>query len=355
MAHPQIKLVNISSNDIVDGNPKLTLGLVWSIILHWQVKDVMKNVMEDLGQTNLERTLLSWCQLSTQGYEQVDIVNFTTSWRDGLAFNALIHHYRPDLFNYKHLLGKDNLHRLNHAFSVANDRLGIDKLLDAEDTLRLATDTLRLATDTLRLATDILRLATDTLRLATDILRLATDTDRLAMVMYMLYIPTACLMEFLLLSSADMNVDIPDKKSVMTYLMCMFQVLPHSIVSSRGINNNNNGGVSDMVLSPSSSKRFTAEVDIGQVRDKGMDNSECLPVGCFCVVFNASPVDHVGSICPCPALYLLTYAGDAFCAVLTCEMVGSMGWGKWRVGYWVRSLVWAQLGSKGTQQWSGAH
>ncbi|KAH9492318.1 hypothetical protein Btru_024692, partial [Bulinus truncatus] len=32
-----IKLVNISSNDIVDGNPKLTLGLVWSIILHWQV------------------------------------------------------------------------------------------------------------------------------------------------------------------------------------------------------------------------------------------------------------------------------------------------------------------------------
>jgi len=33
----QVKLVNISSNDIVDGNPKLTLGLVWSIILHWQV------------------------------------------------------------------------------------------------------------------------------------------------------------------------------------------------------------------------------------------------------------------------------------------------------------------------------
>ena len=33
-----VKLVNISSNDIVDGNPKLTLGLVWSIILHWQVR-----------------------------------------------------------------------------------------------------------------------------------------------------------------------------------------------------------------------------------------------------------------------------------------------------------------------------
>jgi len=36
----QIKLVNISSNDIVDGNQKLTLGLVWSIILHWQVSTI---------------------------------------------------------------------------------------------------------------------------------------------------------------------------------------------------------------------------------------------------------------------------------------------------------------------------
>ena len=34
----QIRLVNISSNDIVDGNPKLTLGLLWAIILHWQVR-----------------------------------------------------------------------------------------------------------------------------------------------------------------------------------------------------------------------------------------------------------------------------------------------------------------------------
>ncbi|GFR63490.1 dystrophin [Elysia marginata] len=127
-----IKLVNISSNDVADGNAKLTLGLVWSIILHWQVKDVMKNVMEDLGQTNLERTLLNWCQLSTKGYEKVDIVNFTTSWRDGLAFNALIHHYRPDLFTYKDLVGRDSLSNLNHAFDTASNQLGIDKLLDAE-------------------------------------------------------------------------------------------------------------------------------------------------------------------------------------------------------------------------------
>ncbi|KPM03061.1 Calponin homology (CH) domain containing protein 2 [Sarcoptes scabiei] len=32
----QIKLINISANDVVDGNHKITLGLVWCLILHWQ-------------------------------------------------------------------------------------------------------------------------------------------------------------------------------------------------------------------------------------------------------------------------------------------------------------------------------
>lgn len=33
----QVKLVNIRNDDITDGNPKLTLGLIWTIILHFQV------------------------------------------------------------------------------------------------------------------------------------------------------------------------------------------------------------------------------------------------------------------------------------------------------------------------------
>ncbi|KAH3739250.1 hypothetical protein DPMN_045900 [Dreissena polymorpha] len=127
-----IKLVNISSNDIVDGNQKLTLGLVWSIILHWQVKDVMKDLMDDLRQTNLERTLLVWCRQSTQGYAEVDVKNFTTSWRSGLAFNALIHRYKPELFSYDRLLPRSPEERLEHAFTVAYEKLAVDKLLDPE-------------------------------------------------------------------------------------------------------------------------------------------------------------------------------------------------------------------------------
>ncbi|MGH0122751.1 UNVERIFIED_CONTAM: hypothetical protein FKN15_029455, partial [Acipenser sinensis] len=89
-----VELVNIGGADIVDGNHKLTLGLIWSIILHWQVKDVMKNIMAGLQQTNSEKILLSWVRQSTQDYQEVNVVNFTNSWSDGLAFNALIHSHR---------------------------------------------------------------------------------------------------------------------------------------------------------------------------------------------------------------------------------------------------------------------
>lgn len=40
LRYKKIKLVNIRAEDIVDGNPKLTLGLIWTIILHFQVSGV---------------------------------------------------------------------------------------------------------------------------------------------------------------------------------------------------------------------------------------------------------------------------------------------------------------------------
>ncbi|XP_071545194.1 uncharacterized protein [Panulirus ornatus] len=152
-----VKLVNISNEHIVDGSAKLTLGLVWAIILHWQVQGVLKDVMSDLQQTNLEKTLLAWCRQTTKGYHGVDVRNFTTSWTDGLAFNALIHSHRPQLFDWTVLARKHPYARLENAFRLANEHLNIERLLDPE----------------------------------------------------------------------DVNSQVPDKKSIMMYVMCLFQALPH--------------------------------------------------------------------------------------------------------------------------------
>ncbi|XP_070318202.1 dystrophin isoform X2 [Odocoileus virginianus] len=129
-----VDLVNIGSSDIVDGNHKLTLGLIWNIILHWQVKNVMKNIMAGLQQTNSEKILLSWVRQSTRNYPQVNVINFTTSWSDGLALNALIHSHRPDLFDWNSVVCQQSAtQRLEHAFNIAKYQLGIEKLLDPED------------------------------------------------------------------------------------------------------------------------------------------------------------------------------------------------------------------------------
>uniref|UniRef100_A0A670Z167 Utrophin n=1 Tax=Pseudonaja textilis TaxID=8673 RepID=A0A670Z167_PSETE len=128
-----VDLVNIGGTDIVDGNHKLTLGLLWSIILHWQVKDVMKDIMSELQQTNSEKILLSWVRQSTKSYNEVNVLNFTTSWTNGLAFNALIHKHRPELFSWDKVTKMAPHERLEHAFNIAKNYLGIEKLLDPED------------------------------------------------------------------------------------------------------------------------------------------------------------------------------------------------------------------------------
>ncbi|XP_058618768.1 dystrophin-like isoform X3 [Onychostoma macrolepis] len=127
-----VDLVNIGT-DIVDGNHKLTLGLIWSIILHWQVKDVMKDVMSSLQQTNSEKILLSWVRNCTRNYNNVNVLNFTTSWADGLAFNAILHHFRPHGFSWEEIVHLTPVERLDHAFTFAKDQLNIERLLDPED------------------------------------------------------------------------------------------------------------------------------------------------------------------------------------------------------------------------------
>ncbi|OCT77874.1 hypothetical protein XELAEV_18028970mg [Xenopus laevis] len=107
-------------------------------ILHQNsVKDVMKAIMANLQQTNSEKILLSWVRQSTRPYNQVNVLNFTTSWTDGLAFNALLHRHKPDLFSLEKVATLPPLERLDHAFNIAKKHMGIEKLLDPEDVVQL--------------------------------------------------------------------------------------------------------------------------------------------------------------------------------------------------------------------------
>uniref|UniRef100_A0A915JNN2 Spectrin beta chain n=1 Tax=Romanomermis culicivorax TaxID=13658 RepID=A0A915JNN2_ROMCU len=133
----KIALENIGAEDIQDGNERLILGLIWTIILRFIIDPIEIQAEEENEESTEKKfakdALLLWCQRKTQGYPGVKIENFTSSWRSGLAFNALIHVHRPDLLDFHSLAGQNNLTNLNTAFDIAEKRLGIARLLDAED------------------------------------------------------------------------------------------------------------------------------------------------------------------------------------------------------------------------------
>ncbi|XP_031697551.1 dystonin isoform X19 [Anarrhichthys ocellatus] len=126
----QVKLVNIRNDDITDGNPKLTLGLIWTIILHFQISEI--HVTGESQDMTAKERLLFWSRQITDGYVGVRCDNFTTSWRDGRLFNAIIHKYRPDLVDMSRVSTQANRSNLENAFCVA-EQLGVARLLDPED------------------------------------------------------------------------------------------------------------------------------------------------------------------------------------------------------------------------------
>ncbi|THD25163.1 Alpha actinin sarcomeric [Fasciola hepatica] len=122
-----VQLVSIGAEEIVDGNIKMTLGMIWTIILRFCIQDITVEEM------SAKEGLLLWCQRKTSPYKNVNVQNFHMSWKDGLAFCALIHRHRPDLIDYAKLSRDNPIHNLNYAFDVAEKHLDIPRMLDAED------------------------------------------------------------------------------------------------------------------------------------------------------------------------------------------------------------------------------
>ncbi|KAF2811438.1 alpha-actin-like proteinin [Mytilinidion resinicola] len=122
-----IQMTNIGAEDVVDGNSKIILGLIWTLILRFTISDINEEGL------SAKEGLLLWCQRKTACYDEVEVRDFSTSWNDGLAFCALLDIHRPDLIDYDSLDKSDHRGNMQMAFDIASKEIGIPDLLDVED------------------------------------------------------------------------------------------------------------------------------------------------------------------------------------------------------------------------------
>lgn len=127
-----IQLTNIGAEDVVDGNRKIVLGLIWTLILRFTISDINEEGM------SAKEGLLLWCQRKTACYDEVEVRDFSGSWNDGLAFCALLDIHRPDLIDYDALDKSDHRGNMQMAFDIAHKEIGIPRLLDVEDVCDVA-------------------------------------------------------------------------------------------------------------------------------------------------------------------------------------------------------------------------
>uniref|UniRef100_A0A6I8NCW5 Spectrin repeat containing nuclear envelope protein 1 n=1 Tax=Ornithorhynchus anatinus TaxID=9258 RepID=A0A6I8NCW5_ORNAN len=158
----RIKLVNINSTDIADGRPSIVLGLMWTIILYFQIEELTSNLpqLQSLSsstssvdslvssetssppnkrkvgtkiQGNAKKALLKWVQHTAAKQAGIEVKDFGRSWRSGVAFHSVIHAIRPELVDLEKVKRRSNRENLEEAFTIAEVELGIPRLLDAED------------------------------------------------------------------------------------------------------------------------------------------------------------------------------------------------------------------------------
>lgn len=127
-----IQLTNIGAEDVVDGNRKIILGLIWTLILRFTISDINEEGL------SAREGLLLWCQRKTACYEDVEVRDFSSSWNDGLAFCALLDIHRPDLIDFDALDKNDHRGNMQLAFDIAAKEIGIPDLLDVEDVCDVA-------------------------------------------------------------------------------------------------------------------------------------------------------------------------------------------------------------------------
>uniref|UniRef100_A0A8C1F8L6 Filamin A, alpha (actin binding protein 280) n=1 Tax=Cyprinus carpio carpio TaxID=630221 RepID=A0A8C1F8L6_CYPCA len=129
-----IKLVSIDSKAIVDGNLKLILGLIWTLILHYSISMPMwdeEEETEESKQKTPKQRLLGWIQ---NKLPELPITNFSRDWQSGKALGALVDSCAPGLCpdwdSWDQTKPVDNA---REAMQQADDWLGVPQVITPEE------------------------------------------------------------------------------------------------------------------------------------------------------------------------------------------------------------------------------
>uniref|UniRef100_A0A8C3HWN0 Filamin C n=1 Tax=Chrysemys picta bellii TaxID=8478 RepID=A0A8C3HWN0_CHRPI len=128
-----IKLVSIDSKAIVDGNLKLILGLIWTLILHYSISMPMweDEDEEDAKKQTPKQRLLGWIQNKVP---QLPITNFHRDWQDGKALGALVDNCAPGLCpDWETWDPNQPVENAREAMQQADDWLGVPQVIAPEE------------------------------------------------------------------------------------------------------------------------------------------------------------------------------------------------------------------------------
>uniref|UniRef100_A0A7E5A0I7 Calponin-homology (CH) domain-containing protein n=1 Tax=Panagrellus redivivus TaxID=6233 RepID=A0A7E5A0I7_PANRE len=174
-----LELINNNPTDLADGNPRIVLGLVWQMILHFQIETNLQ-LMHDMGwlaeqsmlphtevastsaspstsapgtpkkparfpqlhksKQTVDRIMLEWIQKEIGQKYGINIPDMDKSWRDGIAFMALVHRSNPALVDMDVARRRMPRENLETAFELARVHLNIRPLLEVDDVLHEKPD-----------------------------------------------------------------------------------------------------------------------------------------------------------------------------------------------------------------------
>lgn len=134
----KINICNIDADNIIDGNLKLILGLIWSIFIYSTSNSLIEKSQNN-SLIEIKSILINWCNNIIHKRALPQLSNFNKDWsleinRPDLTFAAILSFYLPDLINYNDfVLPGKTYQNLSNVLSVATDNLGIAALADVDD------------------------------------------------------------------------------------------------------------------------------------------------------------------------------------------------------------------------------